>query len=149
MVVPEGCGVQSIVDKFFASQHFPFCTPTMKDQKAITHGQNVMDTMNGDEVIEHIRGMKKLDRARIQEQIEQTVLDSLSHLGYSVRVLLASDCKDLDNFENVNDLIDLELGPEMLKNQVKLIDLESAEFFRTLILSKDDKPVATGSINIT
>ena len=66
-----------------------------------------------------------------------------------MKTLQSSDCKDLANFQNVNELLDINQNEEILKHRVNLINVKAAEFYHSLILCKDGTPVATGTINIT
>ena len=57
--------------------------------------------------------------------------------------------KQLDNFQNINELLDLNVDNDKLAKMVRLIDLESAEFYKTIILYQNGRPVASGCINVT
>ena len=77
------------------------------------------------------------------------MLDSLSRGNYSVRIMSTSQLKELENFQNITDVLKINLEPGKLNKMVQLINLESAEFYKTVIVYQNGKPVATGSLNIT
>ena len=100
-------------------------------------------------VHELLRHMNKLDRARIQINTEQKMLESLNADGFTLRVIKSSECNILSNFNNINELLEINQDLDMIKQQVNLINYESAEFYRHVLVSYNGKPVATGCLNIT
>ena len=93
--------------------------------------------------------LNKLDRGRIQNNYEKRMLESLNDSNLTVRIMKSYECTGLKNFENINQLIKTVLPPSKFNKTVKLIDLESAEFYRHVLVCQNGKPVATGCLNIT
>ena len=93
--------------------------------------------------------MKKYNRNNIQDKFEKNMLESLNVVNYSVKAMQPSQCKDLADLKNINELLKIDFDSEKLKRMVVLINQKSAEFFKTLIIYKNGKPVAAGCINIT
>ena len=77
------------------------------------------------------------------------MLDSLNEAGYRIRILKSTDAQNLQNFQNINQLIEMDLDTDKVTSQVQLIHYESAEFYRHVLVSYNGNPVATGSLNIT
>lgn len=96
-----------------------------------------------------MKDLNKLDRDRIQKNYEQRLLETLNEGGFTVRVMKSSECSNLHNFANINELLKINQDTDKLKMQVQLINLQSAEFYRHLLVSYQGKPVACGCINIT
>ena len=77
------------------------------------------------------------------------MLESLNADGFTLRVLKSSECSILSNFKNINELLEINQDLDMIKQQVNLINYESAEFYRHVLVNYNGKPVATGCLNIT
>ena len=96
-----------------------------------------------------LKEQHKLDRLRIQKDIEGQLMVSMCDEHFTVKILYSSNSVELSNLQNISDILDIKQDLDKRKKVANLINLESAEYYRFVIVYHQGNPIASGCINIT